>query len=84
MGSMVELMANSKRSYAKGGLPGLLPVPPTLLIRLQGDPPAPAGSLGSVSCGVTAPLPLGLGVCRILSVPSKTRVPVSTSTVEVL
>ena len=58
------------------GLPGLLlPVPLTLLTYAStGDPPAPAGRLGSVSCGVTAPFPLGLGVCRILSVPSKTRV----------
>ena len=70
-------MANSKRPYAKAGglLSLLLPVPPTLLTSTSmGDPPALAASLGSVSCGVTAPFPLGHGVCRVLFVPSKARV----------
>ena len=38
-----------------------------------GDPPTPAGSFGSVSCGVTAPF-LWVVACKILFVPSKTGV----------
>ena len=70
MGSMVELIANSRRSYAKGGQ--LLPVPLTrLTCASMGDPPTQAGSLGLVSCGAIALFPLGPGVCRILFVLSK-------------
>ena len=67
MGSMVELMVTSKRTYVKGDLPGLLlpgPHPcgkPLLTHASTGDPPTPAGSFGSVCCGVTAPL-LGVPV----------------------
>ena len=56
------LMVNSKRVYAKGDFPSLmLPVPqprgePLPVHASTGDPPTLAGSFGSVSCGVTAPL----------------------------
>ena len=58
MGSMVGLMVNSKRVYAKGHLPP----PPSCDEPLPthtpigGPPTLLAGGLGSVSCGVTAPL----------------------------
>ena len=60
-GSMVGLMATSKRTYGKGDLPGLqLSVPLSLgepwpTQTSSGDPPTLKGSFGSVSCGVTAP-----------------------------
>ena len=59
--SMVGLMVPSKRVYAKGDLPRLLlPVPrpcgePLPTHASTADPPALAGSFGSVSCGVTLP-----------------------------
>ena len=62
LGLMVGLMVNSKRVYAKGDFPSLmLPVPqprgePLPVHASTGDPPTLAGSFGSVSCGVTAPL----------------------------
>ena len=65
MGSMVGLMATSKRVYAKGDLPRLLlPVlcpcsEPLPAHASTGDPPTLAARFGSVSCGV---IPLGLGV----------------------
>ena len=66
---MVGLMANSKRVYyAKGDLSRLLlPVPrpcgkPLLTHISSGNDPTVAGSFGSVSCGVTAPL-LWVSVC---------------------
>ena len=57
VGSMVGLMVNSKRLYAKGDLP-VPPVPvATLLTHASaGGPPALACSFGSVSCGVIAHL----------------------------
>ena len=87
MGSIVGLMVTSKRVYAKGDLPRLLlPVPcpcgePLLTHTSTGDPPTLAGRFGSVPCGV---IPLGLGVHKILFVPSKTGVSVSLSPVELL
>ena len=60
-GSMVGLMATSKRTYGKGDLPGLrLSVPlslgePQPTQASSGDPPTLEGSFGSASCGVTAP-----------------------------
>ena len=63
MDSVVGLMVTSKRVYAKGDLPKqLLPVTQSLGEPLAthsstGDPPALAGSFGSVSYGVTAPFP---------------------------
>ena len=62
VGSMVGLMANSKGLIPSGTFPGyccqcLRPCAEPLLIHAStGDPPTlPAGSFGSVSCGVTAP-----------------------------
>ena len=55
---MVRLMANSKRVYAKGG-PSRASRPCGMPLRAHaftGGPLILAGSLGSVSCGVTAPL----------------------------
>ena len=60
MGYMVELVATSKGTYAKGPLPGLLlPVhpPPLLTHASTGDSPILAGCFGSVSRGVTVSLP---------------------------
>ena len=63
MDSVVGLMVTFKRVYAKGDLPKqLLPVTQSLGEPLAthsstGDPPALAGSFGSVSYGVTAPFP---------------------------
>ena len=57
-GSMVGIIASYKRIYTKGDCPVL----PTLLTHAPtgdpptGDPPTLAGSFGSGSCGVTAPL----------------------------
>ena len=86
---MVGLMAASKRAYAKGDLPGLLlPVTPACgellptrastecLLRL-------AGSFGSVSWGFAAPF-LWVLVWKIVFVPSKTGVSVSSILMEVL
>ena len=62
-GSMVGLLATSKRTYNKRHLPGLLlPVPLSLQLATayphsRGDHPTLAGKSGSVSCGVTAPFP---------------------------
>ena len=62
MGSMVELVGPSKRTYAKVPLPGLLlPVfhshgEPLLTHTFTGDPPTLTGRSGSASSGVTAPL----------------------------
>ena len=55
---MVGIIASYKRIYTKGDCPVL----PTLLTHTPtgdpptGDPPTLAGSFGSGSCGVTAPL----------------------------
>ena len=62
VGSVVGLMATFKRNYAKEDLLGLLlPVPRPCGQALPahastGGLPTLAGSFGSVSCGVTAPL----------------------------
>ena len=83
VGSMVDLMVNSKRLYAKGDLP----VPPSLW-------PAPADPCFyrrpsntsrwfwfSLLCGHCSS-PLGLGAGKILFVPSKLGVSVSLSPLE--
>ena len=50
-------MATSKRVYAKGDLPVPQPLCSALPTHTStGGPPTRAGSFGSVSCGVTAPL----------------------------
>ena len=65
--SVIGLMVNSERAHANRDIPGLLlPVPhpcgePLLTHASTEDPPTPAGSFGSVCCGVTAPL-LGVPV----------------------
>ena len=55
-GSMVGLMATSKRTHVKWQLPGLLPpVPLSLLTHSSaGDPLTLTGRSGSVSCKVTS------------------------------
>ena len=54
---MVGSMATSKRVYAKGDLPVPQPLCSALPTHTStGGPPTRAGSFGSVSCGVTAPL----------------------------
>ena len=63
VGSMVEIMVISKRTHAKGHLPGpLLPAPhpcgePLLTCASTGDPPALAGRSGSVSVVFLFPSP---------------------------
>ena len=57
VGSMVDLMVNSKRLYAKGTFQCPRSCGEPLPIHAStGDPPTLAGSFGSVSCVVTAPL----------------------------
>ena len=78
---MVGLMVPSKRVYAKGDLPRLLlPVPrpcgePLPTHASTADPPALAGSFGSVSCGVALPF-LWVLVCErfCLCPPSKNEI----------
>ena len=90
-GSMVRLMATSKRTYTTGQLPGVL-LPGLLSIwwatvdpRPTGDPPTLAGRSSSVSCGDTAPgLSLGLGTLKVLLALSNNGVSVSPRPMEVL
>ena len=57
VGSMVDLMVNSKRLYAKGTFQCPRSCGEPLPIHAStGDPPTLAGSFGSVSCVVTAPV----------------------------
>ena len=56
---------------------------PLLTHASTGDPPTPAGSFGSVFCGVTAPF-LSFGGHKVLFMPSKIGVSLSPSPMEVL
>ena len=56
---------------------------PLLTHTSTGDPPTPAGSFGSVFCGVTAPF-LSFGGHKVLFMPSKIGVSLSPSPMEVL
>ena len=84
MGSMVRLMANSKKVYVKGTFQYLsLCVEPLPTHSSTGGPPTLAGSFGSASCGVTTPF-LWVLVCAqfCLCLPSRTGVSVSLSPLE--
>ena len=85
MGSMVGLMANSKRIYGKGDLP----VPPSLWwasanLHIHRRPSNTSGEFWFSLLWGHCSSPLGLGTCKILLVPSNTGFSVSLSPLEVL